>query len=169
MNHPNPLPDLPDRIAGLGRLAYNLWWSWHRPAWHLFRILEPHAWRDSDHNPLRMLSMLPDEVLEDAAQSESFLAHYDAVMELFEASGTSDEGWFSQRYGETPGPLAYFSAEYGLHASLPVYAGGLGVLAGDYLKECCDLAVPIVAVGMIYSQAYVHQFRRVLFRSGSDA
>jgi starch phosphorylase len=85
------------------------------------------------------------------------LAHYDAVMELFEASGTSDAGWFSQRYGEAPGPLAYFSAEYGLHASLPVYAGGLGVLAGDYLKECCDLAVPIVAVGMIYSQAYVHQ------------
>ncbi len=157
MNHSNPLPDLPERIAGLGRLAYNLWWSWHRPAWRLFRILEPHAWRDSDHNPIRMLSMLPDEVLEDAAQSESFLAHYDAVMELFEASGTSDAGWFSQHYGEAPGPLAYFSAEYGLHASLPVYAGGLGVLAGDYLKECCDLAVPIVAVGMIYSQAYVHQ------------
>ena len=157
MKDSNPLPDLPDRIAGLGRLAYNLWWSWHRPAWHLFRILEPHAWRDSDHNPIRMLAILPDEVLEDAAQSESFLARYDAVMELFEASGTSDAGWFAQNYGEAEGPLAYFSAEYGLHSSLPVYAGGLGILAGDYLKECCDLAIPIVAVGMIYSQAYVHQ------------
>lgn len=154
------LPDLPERIRGLGRLAYNLWWSWHRPAWHLFRALDPHAWRDSDHNPIRMLALLPDDVLSDAAQSDDFLQRYDAVMDDFERAETAEGGWFPERCGPVQSPLAYFSAEYGLHASLPVYAGGLGVLAGDYLKECADLAVPIVGVGIIYRQAYVHQHIR---------
>ena len=157
MNTTDYLPELPERIEGLRRLAYNLWWSWHRPAWHLFRILAPHAWRDSDHNPIRMLAMLPEDVLDNAAQNDAFLAQYDAVMRHFQRTMDSECGWFSDVYDEVPAPLAYFSAEYGLHASLPVYAGGLGVLAGDYLKECSDLAVPIVAVGMIYAQAYVHQ------------
>lgn len=157
MSRTNPLPDLPERIAGLGRLAYNLWWSWHRPAWHLFQVLAPHAWRDSDHNPIHMLTMLPEDLLADAAQNEAFLEHYDAVMDRFQRATDAENGWFTETYGEVEAPLAYFSAEYGLHSSLPVYAGGLGVLAGDYLKECSDLAVPIVAIGMIYSQAYVHQ------------
>jgi len=157
MNGMNPLPELPDRIDGLGSLAYNLWWSWHRPAWHLFRVLNPHAWRDSDHNPIRMLAMLPDNALEEAAEREDFLSQYDFVMDRFEKDVSSKDGWFPEEHGRTQSPLAYFSAEYGLHSSLPVYAGGLGVLAGDFLKECSDLAVPVVAVGMIYSQAYVHQ------------
>jgi starch phosphorylase len=160
MSKENPLPTLPERIAGLGQLAYNLWWSWHRSAWHLFRTLEPHAWRDSDHNPIRMLTMLPEAVIADAAENDAFLERYDAVMEHFHRAVASEDGWFLQEYGEAPAPLAYFSAEYGLHASLPVYAGGLGVLAGDYLKECSDLAVPVVAVGMIYRRAYVHQHIR---------
>ena len=154
------LPGLPERIEGLRRLAYNLWWSWHRPARHLFQALEPHAWRGSDHNPIKMLAMLPEEMLEEAAQDEVFLERYDEVVEQFERSVAAEDGWFIQRHGQAQAPLAYFSAEYGLHASLPVYAGGLGVLAGDYLKECSDLAVPVVAVGMIYSQAYVHQHIR---------
>jgi starch phosphorylase len=157
MNRTTPLPELPDRIEGLGRLAYNLWWSWYRPAWHLFRVLAPHAWRDSDHNPIRMLTMLPEDVLEEAAERDDFLRQYDAVMDRFESAVSSKEGWFPQHYGQVQSPVAYFSAEYGLHSSLPVYAGGLGVLAGDHLKECSDLAVPVVAVGMIYSQGYVHQ------------
>jgi len=157
MNQTNPLPALPDRIDGLGSLAYNLWWSWHRPAWHLFRVLDPHAWRDSDHNPIRMLAMLPEEMVQEAARREDFLDQYDAVMARFEEEMSSEDGWFPQHHGQPQSPLAYFSAEYGLHSSLPVYAGGLGVLAGDFLKECSDLAVPVVAVGMIYSQGYVHQ------------
>lgn len=157
MDKTNSLPEFPERIEGLKDLAYNLWWSWHRPAWHLFRVLNPHAWRDSDHNPIRMLSMLTEEILEEAAQSETFLEQYDGVMEQLQAAVSAGDGWFPDHYDGVEAPVAYFSAEYGLHSSLPVYAGGLGVLAGDYLKECSDLAVPIIGVGMIYSRGYVHQ------------
>jgi glycogen phosphorylase len=157
MDSTNGQLDLPERIEGLERLAYNLWWSWHRSAYQLFRTLSPPAWRDSGRNPIRMLDMLPREVLERAAQDEGFLDHYEAVMDNFNQEMRSEDGWFMEQCGRDSAPLAYFSAEYGLHASLPVYAGGLGVLAGDYLKECADLSVPVVAVGMIYAKSYVHQ------------
>lgn len=150
-------PQLPERISGLGRLAYNLWWSWNPAARDLFRSLDLQVWRESGHNPIEMLALLPREILESAAQDHEYLKHYDAVMDLFEENTISQAGWFTAEYGRIDAPLAYFSAEYGLHTSLPVYAGGLGILAGDYLKECSDLAVPIVAVGMIYSQGYVWQ------------
>ncbi|MGA9352003.1 MAG: alpha-glucan family phosphorylase [Anaerolineae bacterium] len=157
MSEISQFPNLPERIRGLGRLAYNLWWSWNPPARELFRALDLQAWRESGHNPVRMLAFLPPEVLASAAQDQEFLTHYDAVMDQFGAETASQAGWFAAEYGRLPSPLAYFSAEYGLHASLPVYAGGLGILAGDHLKECSDLAVPVVAMGMIYSQGYVWQ------------
>jgi len=153
----NHFPNLPERIGGLEKLAYNLWWSWNPAARELFRALDLQAWRESGHNPVRMLAILSPEVLANAAQDQEFLVHYDAVMDQFDAETAPQAGWFAVEYGRLPSPLAYFSAEYGLHASLPVYAGGLGILAGDHLKECSDLAVPVVAVGMIYSQGYVWQ------------
>jgi starch phosphorylase len=149
--------NLPERICGLGRLAYNLWWSWHPSARQLFRALDVHAWRESGHNPARTIALLPRAALESAAVDRDFLAHYDAVMDEYEAETASQTGWFTAEFGRVPAPLAYFSAEYGLHVSLPVYAGGLGILAGDYLKECSDLDVPVVGVGLIYSQGYVSQ------------
>jgi starch phosphorylase len=127
------------------------------PARELFRSLDLQAWRESEHNPIRMLTMLPANVLQSAAQDREFLAHYDAVMDQFEVETATPAGWFAAEHGRAPALLAYFSAEYGLHASLPVYAGGLGILAGDHLKECSDLGVPVVAVGMIYSRGYVWQ------------
>jgi starch phosphorylase len=157
MNEGKQFPNLPERIRGLGRLAYNLWWSWHPQARDLFRALELQAWRESGHNPVRMLAILPPEVLVSAAEDEEFQMCYDAVMSQFEAETASHTGWFPAEYGHLESPLAYFSAEYGLHVSLPVYAGGLGILAGDYLKECSDLAIPVVGVGLIYSQGYVWQ------------
>jgi starch phosphorylase len=149
--------NLPSPIHGLGNLAYNLWWSWHPPARELFRSLDLQAWRESGHNPIRMLAILPPETLSSVAGDREFLARYDAVMAQFEAETATQTGWFTAEYGRVQAPLAYFSAEYGLHASLPVYAGGLGILAGDHLKECSDLAVPVVAVGLIYSRGYVWQ------------
>lgn len=149
--------NLPERINGLGRLASNLWWSWHPPARGLFRALDLRAWRESGHNPIRMLASLPPEVLGGAAEDKEFLTHYDVVMDQFEVEMDSQDGWFVAEYGRVQSPLVYFSAEYGLHVSLPVYAGGLGILAGDYLKECSDLGVPVVAVGLFYSQGYVWQ------------
>jgi starch phosphorylase len=150
-------PNLPERIGGLGRLAYNLWWSWHPLARELFRALDLQAWRESGHNPVRMLSLLSSDVVENAVQDSGFLAHYDTVMDQFEAETTSSAGWFAAQYGQIAAPVAYFSAEYGLHVSLPVYAGGLGILAGDFLKECSDLGIPVVGVGLIYSDGYVWQ------------
>ena len=157
MNQVTPLTHLPERIRGLEEMAHNLWWSWHSAAQELFRALDLQAWRESGHNPVRMLALLPQSTLESAVQDNTFLANYDAVMQQFEAEIGSQEGWYTDNYGRPPFPLAYFSAEYGLHVSLPVYAGGLGILAGDYLKECSDLAIPVVAVGLIYSRGYVWQ------------
>jgi starch phosphorylase len=151
------LPNLPERIRGLECLAYNLWWSWHRQAWELFRAIDLRAWRENDENPVRMLASLPAEVLESAARDAGFLDLYDSVLDQFDASLTSHSGWFSAQYPGARAPLAYFSAEYAFHSSLPLYAGGLGVLAGDYMKELSDLAVPTVAVGLIYSRGYITQ------------
>jgi starch phosphorylase len=157
MSSNNQFPELPERISGLGRLSYNLWWSWHPPARELFRALDLQAWRESGHNPVRMLSSLPEGVIENAVGDQGFLAHYDALMKRFESDTATPAGWFAREYGEAAAPLAYFSAEYGLHVSLPIYAGGLGVLAGDYLKACSDLGIPVVGVGLIYSDGYVWQ------------
>ncbi len=157
MNEPKAVFTLPDRVRGLGDLAYNLWWSWNAPARELFRSLDLQAWRESGHNPIRMLALLPPAQLASAAEDADFLVHYDAVTGQFAAEVATQAGWFAAEHGRAQAPLAYFSAEYGLHASLPVYAGGLGVLAGDHLKECSDLGVPVVAVGMIYSRGYVWQ------------
>jgi starch phosphorylase len=157
MNHNDPLPELPSRIDELQSFVYNLWWSWHEKGLELFQMIDAQAWRDSDHNPIEMLAMLPEGRLQALAEDETFLAHYDAVMEQFNVEIGADDHWFSNQYGKAHAPVAYFSTEYGLHASLPVYAGGLGVLAGDHLKACSDLGVPLIAVGMFYSEGYVRQ------------
>ncbi|MGA8553791.1 MAG: alpha-glucan family phosphorylase [Candidatus Acidiferrales bacterium] len=156
-NPATQFPNLPERIRGLERLSYNLWWSWHREAREMFPALDLQAWRESGHNPLRMLAILPQETLQNAARDPEFLKSFDAVMAEFDASIASQTGWFTAQYGTPPSPLAYFSAEYAFHHSLPLYAGGLGVLAGDYIKECSDLAIPMVAVGLIYSRGYLSQ------------
>jgi starch phosphorylase len=151
-------PNLPQRISGLGELAENLWWSWNPAARMLFKTLDRQAWKESVHNPDKMLKELPIEIIEAAAGNPDYLRQYDTVMSRF------------KKYMETKGcPLlpdmpdpgismiAYFSAEYGLHRSLPFYAGGLGFLAGDHLKECSDLNVPLVAVGFMYPEGYLLQ------------
>jgi starch phosphorylase len=156
-NPATKFPNLPERIRGLERLSYNLWWSWHRQAREMFPALDLQAWRESDHNPLRMLAILPQQTLDHAARDPEFLERYDRVMAEFDANIASQTGWFTVEYGTPRSPLAYFSAEYAFHHSLPLYAGGLGVLAGDYIKECSDLAIPMVAVGLIYSRGYLSQ------------
>jgi starch phosphorylase len=105
-----------------------------------------------------MLRELPHEVLKTAAGDPEYLRHYDAVIARFHREMDSKAGWFSENIAD-PGclPIAYFSAEYGLHHSLPFYAGGLGFLAGDHIKECSDLGVPLVAVGFMYPEGYLRQ------------
>ena len=109
---------------------------------------------------MQMLAMLPVDMLKAVARNKNLLKRYDDVTERFRSAVKAEDGWLSDRYGQVESPLVRFSAEYGLHTSLPVYDGGLVVLAGDYLIECSDPAVPVVAVGMIHSQVYVHQHIR---------
>ncbi len=156
----DPKTELPERIQGLHELAYNLWWSWHPHARQLFRDLDYRAWHESGHNPVWMLAHISRDTLQAVAEDARFTARYDAVMEQFHTESSTEAGWFSARHGAMCAPLAYFSAEFGLHASLPVYAGGLGILAGDYLKECSDLGLSVVGVGMIYERGYVSQLIR---------
>jgi starch phosphorylase len=151
-------PSLPPRIAGLGELAYNLWWSWHPEARMLFKRLDRGAWKATNHNPVKLLKVLPPQSLEDIAADPEYLRHYDAVLADFRTQSQNQVCWFTENI--IPGeclPIAYFSLEYGLHRSLPFYAGGLGFLAGDHLKECSDLGIPMVAVGFMYPGGYVHQ------------
>ncbi len=151
-------PHVPERISGLIDLSYNLWWSWNAEAMMLFRQLNVHAWIESVHNPVKMLQQIPPTLLHQAAQNPQYLRHYDIVMERFEREMHLKSTWFAERSPSSRFlPVAYFSAEYGLHHSLPFYAGGLGFLAGDHIKECSDLGVPMVAVGFMYGEGYLHQ------------
>jgi starch phosphorylase len=149
---------IPERIHGLADLAYNLWWSWHPEVRILFKQINPHAWRESIHNPVKMLQDIPDSFFRKVASNPEYLRRYDISMDRFSRYMKNRNGWFSEKYPSSRAlTIAYFSAEYGLHHSLPFYAGGLGFLAGDHLKECSDLGVPMVAVGFMYSQGYLHQ------------
>jgi starch phosphorylase len=149
---------LPERISGLHELAYNLWWSWNPAARMLFKMIDRTAWKESGHNPVKMLLELPEGALFRVSGDREYLSHYDLVIERFHEYLATRICWFSEHVQALPClPIAYFSAEYGLHHSLPFYAGGLGFLAGDYLKESSDLGVPLVAVGFMYPEGYLKQ------------
>jgi starch phosphorylase len=151
-------PHLPESLAGLGDLASNLWWSWQPEARELFRMLDLPAWRETGHNPVKILEMLPSQVLEAAAGNPQYLRHYDSVLTRFRQDLENRVCWFTANITDTEcAPIAYFSLEYGLHHSLPFYAGGLGFLAGDHLKEASDLGTPLVAVGFMYPDGYLRQ------------
>jgi starch phosphorylase len=151
-------PHLPERLAGLGELASNLWWSWHLEARRLFKVLDRPAWKDTGHNPVKLLEVLPAQTLEAAAVDSEYLRHYDAVLARFRQDVENQVCWFTANITDAEcEPIAYFSLEYGLHHSLPFYAGGLGFLAGDHLKEASDLGTPLVAVGFMYPDGYLRQ------------
>lgn len=151
-------PSLPDRIGRLEELAYNLWWSWHPEAQALFARLDANLWEETNHDPVKLLQRVSQERLSQAARDTDFLAHYDAVMAAFDAYMQATDTWFGRTFPEFKGEvIAYFSAEFGLHEVLPIYSGGLGVLAGDHCKEASDLGVPLVGVGFLYPQGYFTQ------------
>ena len=153
------LPPIPDRIRRLEELACDLWWSWHYRARDVFRRLDYQLWRDTAHNPVRMLRLINRDRLQWAAEDRSFLALYDSVVHDLDRARTARDTWWAQGERATAkgAQVAYFSAEFALHQSLPLYAGGLGVLAGDTCKEASDLGVPLVGVGFMYPQGYFHQ------------
>jgi len=149
---------LPERIGRLEELANNLWWSWHPQARNLFRTLDYPLWRLSGHNPVKQLHEINTDKLAAAAADPTFLNLYDSVMSVFDADMSNKDSWFSTKYPNVlDSPVAYFSMEFAIHNSLPIYAGGLGVLAGDICKEASDLGLPLVGVGFTYPQGYFHQ------------
>ena len=151
-------PNLPERIDRLDELANNLWWSWHPQARNVFRTLDYQLWKTSGHNPARELHQVNPDTLQAAATDPPFLTLYDSVMSTFDTDMSDSNTWFATNYPALlNGPVAYFSMEYAIHNSLPIYAGGLGVLAGDICKEASDMGLPLVAVGFMYPQGYFHQ------------
>ncbi len=155
----NIVPSLPSALAALKELAYNLWWTWNLEAIELFRRLDREAWESSGHNPVRMLGMIEQDRFESAARDDGFLAHLERIHSNFQRYMTASTTWYHKNHGPPPQPvIAYFCFEFGLTECLPIYSGGMGVLAGDYLKSASDLGLPLVAVGLLYQQGYFRQY-----------
>src|SRR3954452_17481397 len=151
---------LPERISGLGPLAENLWWSWNPDAESLCRDLDPLLFEYLEENPVLLLRRVAPERLSQAAIDPSYLARYDSVMAQFGALLSADPAstWVGEHQPELiERPVAYFSAEFGVHPTLPIYSGGLGVLAGDHAKAASDLGLPLVGVSLLYRQASLRQ------------
>jgi starch phosphorylase len=152
------VPSLPENLHPLKDIAHNIWWSWDTDAVDLFRRLDRELWEATGHNPVKMLGKLSQHRLDTVSRDDGFLAHLDRVCRKL------DNYLKSPRWYDTICPpqeqktIAYFSAEYGLHESLPLYSGGLGVLSGDHLKSASDLGLPLVGVGLLYRQGYFQQY-----------
>jgi len=152
------LPKLPDRLLPLRDLAMNYWWCWNHEAQELFRRLAPEKWTLFEQNPLRVLNTIDQARLTKAASDTAFLAHLDTVMEALKSESTA-ETWFDRDFDDLKDTrVAYFSAEFGVHETLPTYSGGLGVLAGDHLKAASDLGIPVIGVTLFYQYGYFHQY-----------
>ncbi len=151
-------PSLPDKLKPLLDIAHNLWVSWHGEARDLFRRLDSDGWEAVYHNPVALLGRIDQQRLEEMAQDEGFLAHVERVQTTLQTY-LRKPGWWPKTYGgdrSTP-QVAYFCAEYGISECLPIYSGGLGVLAGDHLKSASALDIPLVAVGLLYQQGFFRQ------------
>lgn len=150
--------NMPPKINRLPELAYNLWWCWTPEARELFRRLDYPLWRKLHHNPVHLLQEVDSHRLIAASNNASFIRHYNKVMRMFDRMKTNDQTWFDRTYPQhKDDKIAYFSFEFGLHNSLPIYSGGLGILAGDHAKETSDLGLPFVGVGFMYPQGYFRQ------------
>ncbi len=149
---------LPERINRLGELAYNLWWVWNPIGLRIYLQLDRRLWEKVNHNPIAFLHQVDEAKLAAASKDKYFLEEYDHVMAEFDAYMGNEKTWFARQYPDLKNrQIAYFSFEFGLHESMPFYAGGLGILAGDHLKEASDLGLPITGMGFIYKQGYFVQ------------
>lgn len=155
----NITPALPARLEPLRTLAYNLHWDWNSTTTDLFRRLDPDLWESSRHNPVLMLGQIRQARLQEVAEDEGFIAHMDRAAEQLN-NYLNNRAWYRRHRGkESPTECyAYFSAEFGLTSCLPIYSGGLGVLAGDHLKSASDLGLPLVGVGLLYQEGYFAQY-----------
>ncbi len=151
-------PQLPKRIERLSEVANNLWWSWNTEFLKIFKEIDIDLWEKVEKNPVKFLKLVSQEKLEQAAVNNALLKQYDKIVSDFDGYMNSKNTWFAKNYPNNKNDLiAYFSAEYGLDETVPIYSGGLGILSGDHLKSASDLGLPLVAVGLLYKNGYFHQ------------
>lgn len=149
---------LPRRINRLGELAYNLWWTWNPESQRLFSRIDKELWEKVYHNPIKFLRQVERSRLNAATNNRYYLEFYDRVFKNFDQYMQSEGTWFAKNHAALKDcQIAYFSMEFGLHETLPIYAGGLGVLSGDHTKEASDMGLPFIAVGFFYSEGYFGQ------------
>jgi len=150
-------PNIPPNLAFLEALSRNMWWCWKKDAIEIFRRIDPPLWVKSGRNPIAFLAKIPQSRLEQLAKDDGYRAHLEGVKEHFQSlvidPVNRDESFF-----EPEDTIAYFSMEFGLHESLPLFAGGLGILAGDHLKAASNLATPLIGMGLMYREGYFRQY-----------
>ena len=153
------MPNLPEKLTPLLDIAHNIWLVWDAEAFALFRDIDPDLWTAVTHNPVRLLYEVSQQKLDALANDEGFLFRVDSILKKLNQYLTRPT-WYEKIKNNLPDNflIAYFSAEYGVAECLPIYSGGLGVLAGDHLKSASDLGLPFVAVGLLYSQGYFNQY-----------
>ena len=152
-------PLLPEPLQPLLRIAHNLRWSWDAGTVQLFLRLDRDLWETSGHNPVLLLGNIDQAALEAAANDDSFLAHLQGVSERLDGYLSGEASWYRrEHHSDDKLAVAYFSAEFGITECLSIFAGGLGVLAGDHLKAASDLGLPLVGVGLAYQQGYFRQY-----------
>ncbi len=149
---------LPDELAGLEELAKNLWWSWNYEAEELFCAIDPELWEEVEHNPVKLLKQVPYNRLQDLGKHGDFFHQYKGVLESFNS-------YMNKKEDKDQPKIAYLSMEYGFHSSLKIYSGGLGILAGDYLKEASDCNYQLTGIGLLYRYGY---FKQVLTLHGDQ-
>ena len=156
------LPALPEPLKDLQIIAQNLFWSWNPEAIELFKRIDSDLWTASGNNPIRLLSKVSQQRLEELSQNKSFLRQLEQTTEKLTTYLQAKPTWFEKVCSTVNNPIiAYFSAEYGIHECLPIYAGGMGLLAADHLKSASDLGIPIVGVGLLYQKGYFRQYLNI--------
>ena len=155
----NVVPKLPEVLEPLREIALNLWWTWQPDARKLFRHLDPVLWHKTNHSPLRMLQLCRQARLREVAGDEDFKREMTSILERFRAYMRRPDTWGKLRKGASSlqNPVAYFSAEFGFHESVPNYSGGLGILSGDHCKSASDLDIPFIGFTLLYRHGYFRQ------------
>ncbi len=155
------LPALPDSLQGLDVIARNMFWAWNSQFVELFRRIDPDLWTSCAHNPVKLLGSVSQTRLQTLARNESFLDELRRASELLQSYLNAPTWYDRVCAGTEKATIAYFSAEFGIHECLPIYSGGLGILAGDHLKSASDLGIPLVGVGLMYQKGYFRQYLNI--------
>ena len=149
---------IPARLEKLAEISYNLWWTWNGDAAGMLRMIDPELWEKTGRNPVALMRTVGNKKLSQLLGDQEFIKKYDSIVKKFDLYINGSDTWFNKKYSGFSGhSIAYFSAEYGLSETLPIYSGGLGVLSGDHCKSASDLGVPFTAIGLFYRQGYFNQ------------